>query len=78
MKSQRCSPHTTGVPLGTPAFYITGCPACEAKKAAGTVTGDEGPPPDRHLQTGNALNRAAFARGRVTKAMGYNGWRGER
>lgn len=40
----KCKRHTTGVEPNTPAFYVPGCCVCERKKAAGLITGNEGPP----------------------------------
>lgn len=40
-----CRSHRVGVPFDAPKFFIPGCEKCEAKKAAGLVTGKEGPLP---------------------------------
>ena len=36
-----CPQHIRGVGPNTPPFYNAGCRVCEAKKAAGVVTGNE-------------------------------------
>jgi len=38
-----CSPHTNGVSHGAPPFFYDWCHRCQAKLAAGKVTGTEGP-----------------------------------
>lgn len=49
-----CRPHSTGVSQTQAAipFYVKDCITCEAKRAAGTITGKEPPP----------LGRAQFMR----------------
>lgn len=42
-RQKLCAPHDRGVRPEYPPFFYEGCPACEAKKAAGKVTGEEGP-----------------------------------
>lgn len=43
----KCKLHVTGVEPNTRAFYVPGCCTCERKKAAGLITGEEGPPQTR-------------------------------
>lgn len=63
-----CSPHTHGVPQGMKAFFVPGCITCEAKKAAGTVTGNE-PLPFADFRKRNSSNIAAhIRRARAEKA----------
>jgi hypothetical protein len=57
-----CVPHERGVSPGMRPFYVPGCPRCEQKRAAGIVTGDEGPPPD--MRVINHQFRLAAAAGR--------------
>ena len=54
----RCWPHENGVEPGTPPFFYPDCVACEEKKAAGKVTGNEGPL-DKKTQIQRALWRVA-------------------
>ena len=50
-----CRPHIVGVDPRLPPFFVPGCSKCEAKKLAGKVTGNEPPPPDRHLAHGKPM-----------------------
>lgn len=43
-RGRTCTPHRVGVPVDARPFFVPGCPVCEAKKAAGDVTGNEAPP----------------------------------
>lgn len=64
-----CCYHRTGVPAGAPPFYKPGCHRCEAKRAAGVVTEDTPPPPDRHLEHGRVLARTSVAEARARKVV---------
>lgn len=62
LSGERCSPHRRGVLPGMPPFYQPGCIACEAKKAAGVITGNEPLPPRRGKEAQGAWRGIMFAR----------------
>lgn len=53
--SSYCRMHSSGVPPGYPPFFVPGCLTCEARKAAGKVTGNE-PLPSTATQTVQRMN----------------------
>ena len=44
IKQQLCTAHFTGVPIGMGPFFEPSCTRCQAKLAAGKVTGKEPTP----------------------------------
>lgn len=71
-RKRLCGRHQWGVLPGTLPFFVAGCPQCEAKKAAGLVTGNEGNPTTQGA-SGRANLRSQRRSSPVVRSAGQPG-----